>query len=306
MTLPFDDGSFYVNLNFCKTPYCRSSYCSTDLRYSSMHTEIYAVAYNLTNFRVLWEILSDGTSGGNNIAATNVAATSSANNLKTDSIEKYCLFSAKTTDIIIDCEQSIYWDTLGILGHNLSAGVSIVVYGSVDGVNFPVNQSFTAQPSGETNTIFCLSTSWGSYRYWKIAISDTANTSNIYVGRIVMGQALVFDGENFSSQLKFRTQNYVEEENMNGYESAYRQRALRKTLRLNFENLSVTGGNYTEMLRYIRYVRTTLRALVIPDPAYPYRYSVWSKLAEMPEEDHNSVSSETSYTSFTLFWDEGK
>ena len=305
--LDFGEGAFYSGLGaFCKHNFCAFNFCTDDYAYLSEHLEVYAVAYNIQNFRVLWEITSDGTTGGNNISATNVAATSSANYLKYDSLETYCLFSAKTTDITIDAEQNIYVDTVGILGHNLTAGATINLYASSDGVSYSLMTAITVQPSGETNTILCASTIYGAYRYWKISISDLTNSSNIHIGRIVAGQATVFSDENFTSQLSFYQKNYVEEENMNGFSSYFRQRALRNVLSLTFENLSVTGGNYTELKRYFLYARNTLRALIIPDPTNPYRYSVWSKLVDVPKQDFRDLDGTSVYSTIQCTWDEGR
>ena len=307
LALDFGQGDYYSGYgNYCKGNYCRMDYCLDEFGYSSNHVEVYAVAYNVTNFRILWEILSDGTSGGSNVTATQVDSTSSADNIKSDSLEKYCLFVTKDVTITFNCEQSIYIDTIGILGHNLTAGATVTLLISTNGVNYSTLKVLPIHQSGETNTIICEASVLGPYQYWRLRIQDASNPDNLYVGRVVMGQSTVFDGENFTSRLSFRTQNYVEEESMNGFESAFRQRALRNILRLTFEDLSVSGGNYSEFRRYIRYCRNTLRALVIPDPTNPYRYSVWAKLKEMPTENHRSLDSDSTYATIECEWDEGR
>ena len=67
-------------------------------------------------------------------------------------------------------------------------------------------------------------------------------------------------------------------------------RALKRSIRLDFPNISYDSGDYTKLDDLINFSRTTLKCLWIPDPrtlSLMRRFAVFGKLKQIPEQRHN-------------------
>ena len=137
---------------------------------------------------------------------------------------------------------------------------------------------------------------------------DPSNdAADIEIGRLIAGEAFVFDTENCAQDVEFSYRNFKNEVNINGFTSASNNRALKKNLRLSLPNLNaISKTNYSEWNRMIKYCRDSLKMLVIVDPASPYRFSVFAKLQEIPAEKTRYIDGSNMYASITATWDEGR
>jgi hypothetical protein len=167
----------------------------------------------------------------------------------------------------------------------------------------------TVQPNYENIYYIASVSAANQYRHWRVLIQDpTKPDGYISIGRFAAGEAMVFDTrENMTMDVDYSQINYKDELKLNGFSSISNNRALRSRLRLGFDNLDMeSNDNYAQLQRMLTYCRDTLKALVIPDPRRPYRYSVYSKLSQMPQEKHRYIDDATSYATFDLEWDEAR
>jgi hypothetical protein len=288
------------------------------------HMEFRQMSYNLTQLRVLWEIGSDGNSASNNyIASSNAGTGYEPVNLRSDFIER----AWKSTSCIAEYFQfdvgvgnTIGIDTAAILGHNLTNGAIITVYGYGDAFsNAPASDadwyglsaqfSMQVEPTYQNVFYVAATSATSKYRHWRVLIQDATNTNGfISIGRFIAGEAMVFDTrENMSMNVDYAQVNYKDELKLNGFSSLANNRALRSKLKINFENLDMeSNDNYTQLQRYFSYCRDTLKALVIPDPRKLYRYSVYAKLTQMPQEKHTYLDDASCYANLDIELDEGK
>ena len=288
------------------------------------HMEFRQMSYNLTQLRVLWEIGSDGISASNNYVASSNAGTGyEPVNLRSDFIER----TWKSTNCVAEYFQfdvgvgnTIGIDTAAILGHNLTNGALITVYGYGDAFsNAPATDSdwyslsaqftMTVEPTYQNIFYVAAATASAKYRHWRVLIQDATNTDGfIEIGRFIAGEAMVFDTrENMSMNVDYAQVNYKDELKLNGFSSLANNRALRSRLKISFDNLDMeSNDNYAQLQRYFSYCRDTLKALVIPDPRKLYRYTVYAKLSQMPQEKHSYLDDASSYASLEIELDEGK
>ena len=286
--------------------------------------EFRQMSYNLTQLRILWEIGSDGNSASNNyIASSNAGTGYEPVNLRSDFIER----AWKSTNCIAEYFQfdvgvgnTIGIDTAAILGHNLTNGAVITVYGYGDAFsNAPASDAdwyalsaqftMTVEPTYQNIFYVAAVTASAKFRHWRVLIQDATNTDGfISIGRFIAGEAMVFDTrENMSMNVDYAQVNYKDELKLNGFSSLANNRALRSKLKINFENLDMeSNDNYAQLQRYFSYCRDTLKALVIPDPRKLYRYSVYAKLTQMPQEKHTYLDDASCYASLDIELDEGK
>jgi hypothetical protein len=323
-----------VGGNWCTTNWCTTNWCSwytvtsmpiqiTMLNNGTFATNIQMnwVFYNTTNMRILWQIASDGNTTSNNYTASSVASSDKdISNVRNDIIEKY--WQSNTTNEWIQFDSGVgkatYIDTLAILGHNFSSSAIITLQGygkSTDSApsNWGSVATYAIIPMGsnpnDDRVIWCASTvPTQSYRYWRISINDPSNAYGyLRIGRFVAGQSLIFNTENVIGTLKSGQNNFKEEIKLNGFSAVYNNRALKRFLDISFNNLNIqTFSNKSQLNNYLYYNRDILKALVVIDPNNPYKYSVFAKLTQMPQEQVEYVDSNNEYTSFSLSLDEAK
>jgi len=321
--------------NYCKAPYSGFNYCSpaadgtlfeqiilTILGTKIVHEQLNYVIYNIDKLRILWEIASDGITSGNFSSSSDASADKAVINVKSDIIEQYWQSTGDTSEWVqwdAGAGKTIIMDTFALLQHNLTTSAVVKLYGygtssdSAPGtwVGVSVYATLTMpEDQDETNLI------WSSpalpvsgFRHWRMTIKDSTNADGyLRIGRLVGGASLIFVGdENILDSVEYQLANFKDEFKLNGFNTIANNRAQKKQLRLRFNKLDrISQINYRRLKRYLNYSRDTLKALIVPDPADPYLFTVYAKLKEVPSESHNFVSDENSYVTIELFYDEGR
>jgi len=281
--------------------------------------------YNTTQARFLWQIASDGQALNNFTAESEKSTDKGVLNLKSDIIEKYWQ-SDDTVETWFQFDagenNTISIDTAALLDHNLSSSayVTIQAYGGGSDSAPADDEEWSIVPIYgtmempndplETNLIWVApELPLVSYRHWRVTISDPVNVDGfIKIGRFLGGAALIFDQkENLIADFNLDWENYKDEIELAGFYNIANNRALRKTLTVNFNKLDTKGNeNFARMRRMLKYVRDTLKVLVIPDPVEPYNFAVYGKLEDMPSESHSYVDEDAQYASLSLKFNEGR
>jgi hypothetical protein len=280
--------------------------------------------YNTTNMRILWEFGSDGIEYANFTASSEALNDYEIINIKSDMVERTWRSTGIASEWVqwdAGAGQVMGVDTLALINHNLSqnAVVTLLAYGQgsdeappdFDGsATLTTVLTMPTDPTEDT-LLYCNAsavTSATSYRHWRVRLEDPSNdAAYLEIGRLIAGEAFVFDTENCAQDIEFSYKNYKNEVNLNGYTSASNNRALKKNLRLSLPNLNaISQTNYSEWNRMIKYCRDSLKMLVIVDPVSPYRFSVFAKLQEIPAEKTRYVDGLNMYASITATWDEGR
>lgn len=275
------------------------------------------VIYNNTQLRVMYDFPSRGTpaQAGINWTMNPPAATGdfSPNNLNTDIIEQVTRsVTAGSIELICDTglPQGVPVDTIAILGHNLTRSATVQVQGAKNAAFAPSDIVFTMQVTLENMywVAETLPTLLGQNRYWKFTVQDPTNTDGyIEIGSIVFGVSNIFSlSECFTNPIEHGWKHFKDEVEIEGYTNIMNDRALKRWVKLKFEDLDYQKGNYSLLRDMMQYVRTNLKALVIPTPLYPDRYAVFAKLVDMPNLSNRTISEDADYTSFDLEWDESK
>lgn len=328
-----------VQNNYCTTPYGIYAYCVptgfeavhsqvslVDLALNKLFCQVKLVAYNATNFRVLWEIKSDGVEM-DNFTSKSEEAGYPIRFIKSDIIEQqYRSQNADEQWVQWDCGfgRTMSLDTFALLGTNLTPDVSLVLrgYGDSDD-DAPLDDAAWAavdvyatitKPDNfdEVNVLWCAPTvPADQFRHWRLEIDDPTNPDEaLRIGRLLAGSAMVFDGENCLDELRTWKVNYKNETNLNGYTRISNERAYKKNLSVSFRNLQIKEQtNYRLLDKYINYCRDTLKALVIVDPSdqyMMYKYSAYAKLDQIPVENHKYIDNENVYATLSLDYVEGK
>jgi hypothetical protein len=326
----------YVN-NWADTDWCNYAWCAptgtnvlkTQVRSViqntfTLGTQVRIITYNTTNLRFLWEIMSDGTTANNYTASSSAGVDKAPINLKSDIVEKYWQSTGITAEWIqfdAGVGKVISMDTFAVIDHNLTTSAVVNLRGSGsqsdaapgDWTVVPVYATLPlVDDPDEKNLLYVsphLPTS--SFRHWRLEIADTTNPAPyLRIGRILGGSSLVFAGENCLDTIDYNEQSYKDEFKLNGFSTISNNRALKKAMKLSFKNLdTVAKTNYKLLKRYLRYNRDTLKALVIVDPSsevLKYKFTIFAKLKQMPNETHLFIDTATGYTTFDLEYDEAR
>jgi hypothetical protein len=271
-----------------------------------MGMQIKFILYNITNLRVMVDFPSRGLTGLNWTSTSTALGDFSPNNLNTDIVEQRFQSEAGVTSIILVCDtekvQGVAVDTLCILNHNITTSAYIVMEGS----NFP---DFSA--IGETITpvivqnedIYYIAPTYPNkqWRYWRFVINDSTNDDLcIKIGTIVFGTTIILQGENITDVVRKRKVHFSDKVQTEGFTNVTNDRALKKTVGLNFEKIQYTRGNYKNLDYVFNFARTSLKCLWVPDPRYPARFGIFGKLTEMPDETHNVICVDADYVDFTI------
>jgi len=281
--------------------------------------------YNTDHIRILWEIASDGLTFNNVGASSNAGQDFLPINLKSDIVEQKWRSGAALEEWIqVDCGAGItrIFDTIALISTNLSPGAVVRIYGfggpfeaappSDDLWYAMTPYAIMQMPNANENTEDVI---WIApvqplvgYRHWRIRINDENNPDGyIEIGRFAAGESMIFVNENYTMDVDFSDINFKDEVSLNGFTSIANNRALKRRLRLTFNDLNLgSQQNYRNLKSYLRYCRDTLKALVIPDPRHPYLYTVFSKISEMPTQQHRYIDADSHYSSMTIEWDEAK
>jgi hypothetical protein len=270
--------------------------------------QVTVVLYNTTNLRILYNFPSRGN-GSNWVASSTAPGDFNANNLNTDIVEQqWRSMQGSVVSVTLDCDTgvtSVFVDTIAILNHNLTTTAVLVLEGSnvadqsVVGVTIPIEVT-------KTNIIYVAPTlPLAGYRYWRFVINDPTNpTGQLQIGTIVFGNSVIFEGDNITDSVKLKKVHFADRIKTEGYTDVVNDRALKRAVEINFKNLNYENGNYTELEAIFDLVRTSLKALWIPDPQAPTRFGVFGKISELPDEQHNNLGVGSDYIDITLNIDE--
>lgn len=205
---------------------------------------------------------------------------------------------------------NVFTDTIGIMEHNLTTSATVTFQGS-DSPTFASVKFSTVLPVKKPNLIWVspeLPTL--AAKYHRFLISDSTNPdNNIKIGAIIFGSADIFTlKECFSNPIRFGKTHFKDSIETEGFTNNSNDRATRKRLSLNFEKLNFVGGNYELLQDMMDLAKTDLKCLVIPLPQTPTRLSVFAKLTELPDEDHNADTADVDnhFVDIDLSWDESE
>lgn len=282
-------------------------------RYGMQTTQ---VIYNTTQLRLMCEFPSRGLSSqnGDNWTATSTALGDYAvKNLNTDIIEQ--VYRSASNVATLECDtgvpQGVPLDTIAILGHNLTRSAIIQVQGSQNGTFSPPDKIINITATLDNTTWISpeLPKSDGQNRYWRFIIQDPSNPDGfLQIGTILFGASTIFTtSENFTNPLTSSFVHFKDSVNTEGFTNKMNDRALKKTLSLNFDNLQSLGGNFKSIEDMAKFARTSLKCLIIPIPSNPDRYSVFAKLSAMPDYEVTATDNQdlrADHVSFSLNWDE--
>jgi hypothetical protein len=280
--------------------------------------------YNTSNLRILCDFPSRGTSslGGNNAwgfpvgtgqnwQASSTAASSSnsfaSRNLNTDIVEQVWRGNTNTEVLICDTElsQGVFLDTLAILNHSFTKGALVSLQGSNTSDFTSSNGPVISVPVELVNMYYIApSLPLESYRYWRIAITDSANSKPLQIGTIVFGPSIILSDECFVDEVQFGQKHFVDKIFTEGHTNVSNDRGKKKYVKLTFKSLNFNRGNWQNLANVFEYAGVSLKCLYIPVPKQASRFSVFGKLAEIPEETHNYKTDENDLVSFGLTVDE--
>jgi hypothetical protein len=281
----------------------------TSVNPAPLGVQFRAALYNTDHLRVLCEFPSRGTGGGTNWTANSTASGDfGISNVNTDIVEQVWR-SQVITGVQLTCDtglpQGVFLDTLAILNHNLTTSASVLLEGDDDPLfgspGFSQSLSITANDSYWVSPSLPLE----GFRYWRFTIDDSTNTdAYLQIGTIIFGEATIFVGENFSNPLRLKKTHFSDKVYTEGFTNVSNDRAFKKSIALTFNNLVISGGNYTNLAEIIGTARTNLKCLWIPTPKYPERYAVFGKLTQLPEEEHNDLGQDADYVNMSIEVDE--
>lgn len=281
----------------------------------SLGAQIRFILYNTNRPRILAEFPSRGTSGINWTASSTEAGDFSANNLNNDIVDFYWrTATGVVSGITVACDteivQGVAPDTLAILEHNFSKAATVLFQGS-NTADFSVIGLSVAMTAQVRNTFWVSpSLPLNQYRYWRLNISDNTNPDGyIKIGTVVFGAAIIFQGECAEQHVRTKKTHFKVENATEGHTSVTQDLALRKGLTINFPQLDAQHrGNYDALQELFEFARTSLKCLwmVDPRPLYIEKFSVFAKMTQMPDEDHNVITSDEFRVDLTVDVDEAK
>ena len=280
-----------------------------------VNASVTMVIYNTTQLRMMKTFASRGTPAlaGTNWTSDPVAATGdfSPNNLNTDVIEQ-CWRSQDGDVALVSliCDtglpQGAFVDTVAILGHNLTKSATVTMQGSAFADFSTVG--FNAALTAEENNMYYIAPDLptAGYRYWRFLIEDPTNPDGyLKIGTLIFGAAEIFSVlESFTNPIVQGHKHFKDVVETEGFTNVSNDRALRKYLRLSFEKLLATNGNYAKLEEIFLYARTGLKVLYIPTPEYPSKFAIFGKLTTMPETSHISHGEVEEYVDLSLDIDE--
>jgi hypothetical protein len=216
------------------------------------------------------------------------------NNVNND-VEERVWRSASTvvTGIQLNCDagvgEIIEMDTFFMRNHNLTTGATITFLESND-PTFTVVGATTTFTIEEVQEFYYIADDapLTGYRYGRLNIDDPTNPAGyIQIGVMGYGPAEIMSMTCFALPVEFEPKEYADTVATAAYTNKMNVRAVRDTLRLNFNNVVYDSLDWQTFQRILLCAGTTQKALWIPIPETPYRFTVWSKLIRLPRYRHN-------------------
>lgn len=271
--------------------------------------QVRSVLYNTNNLRILCDFASRGTTGLNWISNNTAAGDFDVNNLNTDIVEQVFRSNDVLSTVVITCDteisQGVAVDTLAILNHNFSRSVTLNLQSSNVSNFATIGEDINLLWANENIYYIAPELPMNQYRYWRLSITDLSNPDGfVQIGTIVFGAANIMQGEGITDEISFTRKHFADKVQTEGYTNVSNDRALKRVLGIKFINLDFNKGNYGILQEVFEEDRTSLKCLWIPTPRYPNRYAVFAKLAQIPEETHNSKSELLTYISLDVELDE--
>lgn len=276
------------------------------------------VLYNNTQLRIMREFPSRGLDGDTWTATNQATGDFVPNNLNTDILQE--VFRSSVTSVTLTCDtqltNGVAVDTIAILNHNLSGSAVVQVQGSKSGTFSPPDITFnmTVEPKNMYYIAPELPKAPGQNRHWRFIIQDPSNPDGyVQIGVIVFGASRIFTThENFQNPIKLADKHFKDSIETEGFTNVMNDRALVKTLHLDFKDLDYARHNYEVLDDLVKNARTSLKALIIPRPRTASRFAVFAKLTDTPEpsftgvDDESDENDEIIYIDLSLDWDESK
>lgn len=271
------------------------------------------VIYNVTQLRIMTTFPSRGTAAlaGHNWSSTSTAAGDfSPYNLNTDIIEQVFRSTSDFVSLVCDTgiSQGVPIDTLAILGHNLTKSAVVQIQGS--NVSDFSSINFSTTLTTELTNMYYVSPVFPNQaaqnRYWRFVIQDATNPAGfVQIGTILFGTSHIFSvAESFDNPIIRGYKHFKDSINTEGFTNVMNDRALKKWIKLKFNDLNYFKGNFQILENMITSSRTSLKTLVIPTPEYPSRFAIFAKLTTIPDITHNSIGLQEEYINIDLEWDE--
>jgi hypothetical protein len=272
----------------------------------SLGSQVRFVLYNNRRIRILCDFPSRGAAGaGNNAwgngrglglnwqASSTLAGDFVVNNLNTDIVEQVWRSNgALTATLACDTEinQGIAPDTVAILNHNWTSSAVVIFEGSNDSAFSSIGASIPISATRINSYYVAPTLPTAQFRYWRINISDTTNLDGyLQVGTVVFGSAIIFQGEDIIDQVRRRTRHFSDKVPTEGYTNVANDRAIKRAITISFNALDYEKGNFENLMSIFETARTSLKCLWMPDPQDPTRFTVFGKLNEIPEEEHQNL-----------------
>lgn len=277
--------------------------------------EVLLKIYNTDQLRVLcdfqsrglvdenWTVVSGGTAAGD----------FGVNNINTDIPEE--VYRSGNQFVTLDCDvgkpQGISPDTWAIWNHNLTSGAVVTVVASNDPSFSSTLYDF--KMSWTKNNMFYITTvlnyPYPQARYYRWSIVDVDNPDGyIQIGNILFGGAVIFNGDCITDNISMSYNEFKDEIPTEGFTTVVNPRALKKSIVLEFRDLSFGRGNYTNLVNNVFLdARTSLRCIWIPYMEQPERFAVFGKMREIPTEAHRvlgDANEDLDFVSFTADIDE--
>ena len=274
-----------------------------------IHTQVVRALYNVTRLRILPTFPSRGTSGVNwtQIIGSTTGGDFGLENLNTDIVEQ--VWRSTSTSATIQCDseisQGVFLDTLAMLGHNFTTSATVELQGS----NSPIfaTTPYSQNLFTELNDMYWIEPMLPttSYRYWRFVINDPTNSDGyLQIGTIIFGSAIIFNGECIVDQVQKRKIHFSDKVKTEGFTNVSNDRALKKAVSFSFKYLNYNLENYSNLSDVVDLVRTSLKALWIPDPRFTSRFAVFGKLSELPVENHLVLGADNDYIDMDITVDE--
>lgn len=281
----------------------------------AMGCQVRFILYNTNRPRILTEFPSRGTTGVNWTASSTAVGDFSVNNLNNDIVEFYWRTAAGTVSgisLVCDTEipSGVTVDTVALLEHNLSRAATVTMQAS-NSPSFASVGLSVAIPAMTRNTFWVSpSLPLDQFRYYRFLISDNTNPDGyVKIGTILFGNAVIFQGETAEQNVRVGRTHFKVENPTEGHTSIDQDLALKKRMVVNFPKLDAAHqGNYDALDAIFEFARTSLKCLwmVDPRPLYIEKFTVFGKVVNLPEENHDVITSDEFRVDLSVEIDEAK
>lgn len=272
--------------------------------------------YNITQLRILCDFASRGTPGLAGLNWTSPqgvdAGDFSLNNLNTDLVEQRTQSPVGVIalwELRCDTGQTnTFFDTIGMLNHNLTTSATVTVQVSDDSGFGSIKDSFVMTTELINSYYIAPTLPQIPGRYVRFLIQDPTNSEGqLKIGVIVFGTATILPRSAcYDLPVTYGQRHFKDSLKTEGFTANSNDRALRKILSLSFTNLELDGAAYGQFQDYFSSAKTDLKCLIIPKPERASALAVFSKLIQLPDEEHRSIDVNDWWVDLSLDYDESE